>query len=284
MTLSGPVFLISPDGMLGRAFAEALDRHNIPFAAASFPQIDITRVDSLKQAVPPDTRVVINCSAFTDVDGAENQTEAAMAVNRDGVRNLAELCKARDATLVHFSTDYVFSGHATSPYPVDAAQEPKNVYGSSKAAGERALWTSGCAHLLIRTSWLYAPWANNFVRTMARLGKTRDSLSVVDDQRGRPTSAPYLAGRTLALLAHNARGTFHVTDGGECTWFGFTREIMRQLQYACVVSPCTSAEFPRPAARPPYSVLDLQKTEALLGPSRPWRDNLRDTLAKLESI
>ena len=207
-----------------------------------------------------------------------------MAANANSVHNLAALCTQRDATLVHYSTDYVFSGNANTPYPVDAPQEPQNAYGRSKAAGERALWTSGCNHVLIRTSWLYAPWANNFVRTMARLGKTKDALAVVDDQRGRPTSAQYLAERTLGLLEHRARGTFHVTDDGQCTWFGFTQEVMRELGYACRVSPCTSAEFPRPAPRPTYSVLGLEKTESLLGPARPWQENLRDVLMSLEPI
>ena len=284
MSIASPVFVISPDGMLGRAVVEQLKKHAVPFESASFPDIDITRMESVRGAIPNGMQVVINCAAFTDVDAAEARENEATAVNCAGVRHLATLCQERGATLVHYSTDYVFSGNASAPYPVDDPQEPQNAYGRSKAAGERALWTSGCSQLLIRTSWLYAPWANNFVRTMARLGSSKESLSVVDDQRGRPTSAKYLAQRTLELLEANARGTFHITDGGQCTWFAFTQEIIRQLGYTCRVSPCTSAEFPRPAKRPAYSVLELKKTEALLGPSREWQDNLRDVLRDLEPL
>src|SRR5690606_14409224 len=134
--------------------------------------------------------------------------------------------------------------------------------------------------LLIRTSWLYAPWGKNFVLTIARLAKEKPELRVVHDQRGRPTSAEHLARASLALLEAEAHGTFHVTDGGECSWFELAREVARTVAPSCAVHPCTSAEFPRPALRPAYSVLDLSETEARLGPMPDWRANLADALRR----
>jgi dTDP-4-dehydrorhamnose reductase len=185
--------------------------------------------------------------------------------------------------LVHYSTDYVFDGEASAPYRVDELRRPQNAYGRSKARGEELLLATGCEHLLLRTSWLYAPWGKNFVDTIARFGRERPSLRVVADQRGRPTSAQYLAQRSLEFVDKRARGIFHVTDGGECTWFEFARAIVAGSGGSALVEPCTSAEYSRPARRPPYSVLDLSATDALLGPSRSWQQNLSDVLRERAS-
>jgi dTDP-4-dehydrorhamnose reductase len=232
----------------------------------------------MQHAVAPRFRTVINCAAFTDVDGAEDREQEACAVNGTAVGELAVCCRASDALLVHYSTDYVFDGAATAPYPTSAARAPQGAYGRSKGLGEELLVASGCRHLLIRTSWLYAPWGKNFVDTMARLCREKPLVRVVNDQRGRPTSAQYLAARSLALIEAGGQGAFHVTDGGECSWFEFAQEITRATHGSARVEPCSTAEFPRPAARPAYSVLDLRMTEALIGPSRPWQDNLADVL------
>jgi dTDP-4-dehydrorhamnose reductase len=277
-TVAAPVLLISPDGMLGRAVATLLHARGVPFEGVSYPAFDLCSAGSVEAALAPRFRTVINCSAFTDVDGAETREAEADAVNADGVRKLAERCRATGAVLLHFSTDYVFDGTASTPYSVTAALHPQTAYGRSKAKGEALLLAAGCEYLLVRTSWLYAPWGKNFVDTMARLVRERPVVRVVNDQRGRPTSAEYLAARSLALLEHNARGTFHVTDGGECTWFEFTKAIAAGSGGSAQIEPCTSAEFARPAPRPAYSVLDLSATEALLGPSRAWQDNLADVL------
>ena len=274
--------LISPDGMLGRAFREGLEKRGEPFVGISYPAIDLGRPETLAAVTSGITRV-INCAAFTDVDGAETREEEALVVNGTGVGHLADACAQVGATLVHFGTDYVFSGDATRPYPVDADIDPRTAYGRTKAAGERALRERGASHLYLRTSWLYAPWAKNFVRTIAQLGKTKPELKVVDDQRGRPTSAEELVRTTLELYDRGARGFFHATDGGECTWFEFARAIVESTGGTAKVLPCTTAEFPRPAPRPAYSVLDLEKTETLLGrPMRPWREALSDVLSRLE--
>ena len=273
--------LVSPDGMLGRAFEQELVRRGDPFTTRRLPDFDLTRPETL--TLPAATRRVILCAAYTDVDGAEADELRATAVNGRGVGHLAEACRAAGALLVHFGTDYVFAGDARAPYAVDAPIGPRTAYGRNKAAGERALLASGAEHLYLRTSWLYAPWGKNFVRTIAALGRSKPELKVVDDQRGRPTSAEELVRTTFALLQQDARGFFHATDGGECSWFGFAQAIVAGTGGSARVVPCTSAEFPRPAPRPAYSVLDLARTEALLGrPMRPWREALADVLARLE--
>ena len=285
---ASPLLLIGADGMLGRAFTELLTREGIAFRPLQYPEIDLTRDDSVAKALAAPVDVVVNCAAWTDVDGAETREPEAAAVNGTGVGRLAAACAARGALLLHYSTDYVFSGEASAPYPVDAATgEPVNAYGRSKALGEKLLAASGCRYLLLRTSWLYAPWAKNFVRTIADLAKKRDHLRVVEDQWGRPTSAEHLAQASLALWRRFAgdasvRRTFHVTDGGSCSWFEFARAIVAQVAPQCRVEPCLAAEFPRPARRPRYSVLDIADTEAVVGPMPPWQDNLADVLRRLE--
>jgi dTDP-4-dehydrorhamnose reductase len=277
------LLLISPDGMVGRAFAALLEARSEPARTVAWPAFDLTDPAAVERAVTPGTRVVINCCAWTDVDGAESHEAEALAINGTGVGSLARRCRDVGAVLVHFSTDYVFSGVASRPYPTDHPRAPLNAYGRTKARGEEEIEASGCAHLLIRTSWVYAPWGKNFVRTIARLAREREQLRVVADQRGRPTSAEHLAATTLALVETGARGTFHVTDGGETSWHGFAREIVARLGLGCRVEPCTAAEYPSPARRPAYSVLDVSGAEALLGVSFPeWREHLASVLARLE--
>ncbi len=279
--MTAPILLISPDGMLGRAWEILLKRRGLEFEGVCWPTIDFAKPETIDRFVREGVRTVINCSAFTDVDGAETREDEATVINGTGVAKLAEACRRVGALLVHFSTDYVFEGHASEPYRTDHALAPLNAYGRSKAVGEIAIRESGCEHLLVRTSWLYAPWGKNFVLTMRELGRTNSQLRVVDDQVGRPTSAEYLAARTLALMEKNARGTFHVTDGGQCSWFEFATLVMKETGSPCEVVPCSSAEFARPAVRPAYSVFDLSETEALLGPSRSWRENVADVLREV---
>jgi dTDP-4-dehydrorhamnose reductase len=277
-SMLGPIVVVGSGGMLGRAFVALLTRERLRFTAVDVPEIDLRDAASIARALPEGVRVVLNCAAFTDVDGAEAREAEATAINGEGVGALAERCAQIGARLVHYSTDYVFSGQAVEPYAVDEARAPLNAYGRSKAVGERLLEQAAGRHLLIRTSWLYAPWGKNFVLTMRELLRTRDTLNVVDDQVGRPTSAQYLAARTLSLLRADAAGTFHVTDGGQCSWHAFSCKIAELLCATCNVVACTSAEFPRPARRPAYSVLDLSRTEALIGPARAWQENLADVL------
>lgn len=280
MQASPRTLLIAPDGMLGRAFHRFLAGE--PLETARRPELDLTQPETIARHVRPGIEWVINCAAWTDVDGAEAEEVRATAVNGEGVGALARRCREIGATLVHFGTDYVFDGQARTPYPIDAPLAPRNAYGRSKAIGEIRLRESGARHLLVRTSWLYAPWGRNFVRTIAALADQKPRLQVVDDQRGRPTSAEHLARTTLALLRRGAVGTWHVTDGGECTWFELAQEIVRLRGARCIVEPCTTAQYPRPAPRPAYSVLDLSLTEAALGPMPHWRVQLADVVRRLE--
>lgn len=280
MPQAAPILLISPDGMLGHAFEMLLKKRGLDYAAVSWPAFDLTNPDTVAPWMKQGVRTIINCSAYTDVDGAEANEAEATVINGYGVGLLGAYAKQLGATLVHFSTDYVFDGMATTPYMVDHPISPVNAYGRTKALGEAEIRASECDHLIVRTSWLYAPWGKNFVLTMLALGREKTSLRVVGDQVGRPTSAKYLAERALALVERKARGTFHVTDGGSCSWHGFASAIMKLSSSSCVVEKCASHEFPRAAARPAYSTLDLSATEALLGPSRDWTENLAATLAQ----
>lgn len=268
--------------MLGHAFERAFTARGRPYLGVSFPAIDLRDDASVTAALASSPRVVINCAAYTDVDAAESHEDEASEVNGHGVGRLARACAAIGATLVHFGTDYVFSGDADAPYAVDAPIAPRTAYGRSKALGEEAIRASGAAHLIVRTSWLYAPWGKNFVRTIAKAAGERDALRVVDDQRGRPTSAEQLVETTLALLERGARGTFHASDEGECTWYELASFIVAERGARAQVSPCTTAEFPRPAPRPRYSVLDLSATRARVPAAPAWQHSVRDVLARLQ--
>lgn len=265
--------------MLGRAWAELLARRGIDHAATTIDTLDITDTEAVARFLKPGVRQVINCAAYTLVDDAEAHEELANEVNGHAVGRLAGRCKEVGAKLVHYSTDYVFDGKATRPYSPDHPRSPVNAYGRSKALGEELIEQSGVNHLMIRSSWLYAPWGQNFVLTIAKLAKSRDTLRVVDDQRGRPTDSRKLAEVSLELLEKGCAGTFHVTDGGECTWFGLASVVAEAVNPSCRVEPCTSEEFPRPAARPGYSVLDISATEEAVGPLQTWRERIRDVLA-----
>ena len=278
----GPVAVVGALGMLGRAWRELLTARGIEHIGLDLPAIDITNPDSIRECIGKDTRTVVNCAAFTDVDGAETREGDARTLNATAVGHLAEHCKTIGATLIHYSTDYVFDGKAMSPYPTDHPRDPVNAYGRTKAEGEKIIESSGCRYLLIRTSWLYAPWAHNFVLTMLRLTRERNELYVVNDQHGRPTSAQHLARASLALLEKGLNGTFHVTDAGQCSWYDFTLEIKRLAGNECDVKPCDSSAYKRPAVRPAYSVLDISKTEAAIGTLPDWKQNLADVIQQTE--
>jgi dTDP-4-dehydrorhamnose reductase len=282
--MTPPILIVGDRGMLGRAFRELLSHQVRAYQGVDLPDVDAAEPRQVADLFAKPWSAVINCAAFTNVDTAESNEAAALRGNATAPKLVSEACARAGVPFLHFSTDYVFSGQATSPYLVDAPMQPLGAYGRTKAAGEDAIRASGGRYLIARTSWLYAPWANNFVRTMAKLTRDKPSLKVVSDQRGRPTSAEHLARTSLALLDRGASGTFHVTDGGECSWFDFTVAIAQKLGRTCTIEPCTTAEFPRPAQRPAYSVLDLSKTEALLGPMPDWHDNLASVLARLEPL
>lgn len=279
----GPVLVTGGTGMLGRSWAALLESGGIDHVVTTREQFDLSRPDMIDDVIGERFTHVINCAAWTDVDGAESDPDGANLANGTTVGALARRCAQTDAMLVHYSTDYVFNGQACEPYTVDAPHDPINVYGQSKSLGERLIAESGCSHLLIRTSWVYAPWGRNFVLTIAGAARQRERLQVVDDQLGRPTSTEHLADATQRLIQARAAGVYHVTDGGQCTWFDFATHIAGAVNPACRVEPCSSNAFVRPAPRPAYSVLDISTAQALVGPMPPWEANVDAVLAGIDA-
>jgi dTDP-4-dehydrorhamnose reductase len=279
--MTARTLIVGGGGMLARAIGEQLKERGTAFRSIDVPEIDLRDAASIERAIHDKDTLVINCAAFTDVDGAEVREAEATAINGTGVGALASRCKQVGALLVHYSTDYVFNGQAVTPYPVDHPREPLNAYGRSKAVGEELLEASGAHYLMLRTSGLYAPWGKNIVLTFRSLLATKPEISVVTDQVTRTTSAQYLAERTLQLCEHNARGTFHVTNGGMSSWHDFAAAIASHEYSACKILPTTADKLARPAKRPAYSVFDLSKTDALIGPSLDWRESLHAVLRQL---
>ena len=268
-------------GMLGRDLVSVLSAAGHDVTAARRADLDITDATAVKAAVAGHD-VVVNAAAWTDVDGAEADEAAATAVNGTGTRHIAAACAATGARLLHVSTDYVFPGDATAPYPEDAPTDPVNGYGRSKLAGEVAvrdlLPDTG---YIVRTAWLYGAHGPNFVATMLRLAQSRDIVDVVDDQRGQPTWSFALAEQLvrlgLAAVDGTARaGAYHGTASGETTWFGLARAVFEEAGLnPARVHPTTSDKFVRPARRPAFSVLGHDRWAAAgLAPLPRWRTML----------
>lgn len=242
----------------------------------------------LLQRTAPD--VVVNAAAYTAVDRAESEREAAWRVNAEAVDALATACAARNALLVHYSTDYVFPGDDPRPRREDDPTGPINAYGASKLAGEAAIRASGCQHLLFRISWVYAAQGHNFLRTMLRLAAERDELRVVDDQIGAPTPAEWIASATTEAIDRrdDRSGTWHLAASGETTWHGFAEAIFSKALRANLIEkiprlvPIPSAGHPTPAARPRSSRLDTGKFRRDFGITLPdWRLGLSETITHL---
>ncbi|MEV6942925.1 dTDP-4-dehydrorhamnose reductase [Streptomyces sp. NPDC051172] len=277
-------------GMLGKDLLARLAADGVPSVALTRGDLDITDPEAVHEAVAehePD--VVVNCAAWTAVDDAETQEAEALRINGDGPRHLAAACAKTGARLLQVSTDYVFAGDGASPYAEDAPTAPRSAYGRTKLAGEQAVLTAlpDAGHV-VRTAWLYGAGGGNFVRTMIKLEGVKDTLDVVDDQRGQPTWTVDLADRLVRLgqsaLAGTApAGIYHGTSGGETTWYGLTREIFRLLGADPErVRPTTSAAFVRPAPRPAYSVLGHDRWAAAgIEPIRDWREALHEAFPAL---
>lgn len=257
---------------------------NAPCEAADFNQP--ARLAGLVERLEPD--VVVNAAAYTAVDKAESDGDAAFRANAEAVGVLAGACKARAALLVHYSTDYVFPGDDARPRLEDDPVAPLGVYGASKLAGEEAIRDSGCRHLLFRTAWVYGPRGHNFLRTMLRLGAERDELRVVSDQIGSPTPAPWIAQATALAISEAAgrSGTWNLVAGGETSWYGFAKAIFEDAQRAGVIEKepnvvaVGTSEYPTPARRPAYSRLDTGKLSRDFGINLPdWRQGVTQVIA-----
>ena len=233
--------------------------------------LNILDADAVLAAVAG-TDLVINCAAYTAVDAAETDEDTAFAINATGPANLAAACAAHGAKLVHISTDYVFAGDAAEPYAEGDAIAPAGAYGRTKAAGETAVRESGADALILRTAWLYGRAGNCFPKTIAKAGKERGALSVVDDQIGQPTWTRDVADFMLRLLAADApAGTYHATSSGQCSWFDFAAAIVASAGLGEIVSPTDSSAYQRPAPRPAWSVLSHKANEDLgVASIGPW--------------
>ncbi|WP_373428674.1 dTDP-4-dehydrorhamnose reductase [Streptomyces sp. B1I3] len=276
--------------MLGQDLMSRLAGEDVTAVAAGRGVVDVTDPASVRAAFEEHRpAVVVNCAAWTAVDDAEAQEDAALRVNGRGAEVLAEACREHGAVLLQVSTDYVFPGDAEKPYAEDDATGPRSAYGRTKLAGERAvLATLPETGYVVRTAWLYGAAGGNFVRTMIKLEGVKDTLDVVDDQRGQPTWTVDLADRLVRLgqaaLAGTApAGVYHGTSGGETTWFGLTREIFGLLGADPErVRPTTSEAFVRPAPRPAFSVLGHDRwTAAGIEPIRDWRSALGEAFPAL---
>jgi dTDP-4-dehydrorhamnose reductase len=269
------ILVTGAGGLLGRALVPEARERGHEVTALDRAGLDVTDGAAVRLAlsgVRPD--VVLHCAAYTAVDRAEGEPEAARGVNRDGARNVAAASAEVGAVPVYVSTDYVFDGRKRWPYLPDDATSPQSVYGRTKLEGEKATSEAAADHLIVRTSWLYGD-DNGFVPAILRRARSGAPLRIVEDQEGRPTWAPEAAGALLDLVDHGARGTWHVAGGGACTWLDLAGEALRLAGIQVPVEAVTSAEFGAPAVRPAYSVLDLTATERLLGRAMTdWREAL----------
>jgi len=290
------IVLLGASGQLGREwqsvisedYTEADDMILLPYTSS---QLDITDHEAVRKELreqQPD--VVVNCAAFTDVDGAEEQRAKAYQVNVEAVANLAEFCAGLGSGLVHYSTDYVFPGkledkeRCPDGYPEDHPADPINYYGQTKWEGEEAIRQATKNYLIIRVSWLCGKFGNNFVKTMLRFGRERDQLQVVNDQFGSPTYAENVVENSLNLLRSGHSGTFHLTSKGLITWYDFAQAIFTQSDMEVNIESIPSDAFPSKSKRPRFSKLSTKKLESVPNTELlDWRDGLEALLSQLKN-
>lgn len=275
------VLVTGSRGMLAQAVRAELGRRGHEVVALEEAKLDVTSARDVERVIGREApEVVIQCAAYTAVDAAEAQEGEALRVNAVGTGYVARACARVGARFVYPSTDYVFDGSATEPYPPDARPAPLNAYGRSKLAGEETAQQAGDA-FVVRTSWLYGAGGPNFVSAILKKARAGEQLRVVADQHGSPTWTADLAAVLSELLERNAApGTYHATNAGQTTWHGLAREALRLAGLSANVQAVSTEDMPRPAVRPRYSVLDCTATEAVVGPMRPWREALEAALAE----
>lgn len=290
------VLVLGTGGQLGHELMQAAWPAGVTVAGVAHPDFDLTRDGEVARVMAehrPDA--LINATAYTAVDKAESEADVAYTINRDGPAAMAAACAAAGIPLVHVSTDYVFDGSKAGAYVESDPVCPVNVYGASKAAGEEAVRLGHARHVILRTSWVYAAYGANFVKTMRRFGAERDEMRVVADQHGAPTSAADLAAAIVTIVTRAVTspdatpwGTYHYTGGGETTWFGFAERIFQHMAATTGrrprLSPIATADYPTPAKRPANSRLDCTRVRAAFGVATPaWEDSLDRVLAALDA-
>ena len=285
------VLITGSNGQLGSEIKElASDYENLECIFRDLPELDICDIKALTTCIVDENiNAVINCAAYTAVDKAEENPVIAQQVNAKGVLNLVNALKKVDGKLIHISTDYVFDGNHSQPYKETDPVSPKGVYGETKRAGELAVFNSSIDAIVIRTSWLYSAYGNNFVKTMLRLGNVKESIQVVFDQIGTPTYAKDLAKTCLDILSNvgftniSKKGKiYHYSNKGVTSWYDFARAIMEISNIDCKVIPIETKDYPTQAVRPLYSVLDKSKITSDFKVTIPhWRDSLTNCIKKI---
>ena len=273
------VLVTGANGMLGQDLCPILTKNGYEVIKTDIHNLDITDAEIVEKTLiqeKPD--FVIHCAAYTNVDKAEEDIETARLINANGTENIAKACKKANATMVYISTDYVFDGNGTKPYQPTDKTAPLNNYGLTKWEGEEAVRNNLEKYYICRTSWLYGHHGKNFVETMLSLAD-KPELKVVDDQVGCPTWTVDLANAIIKIIKNKPYGTYHTCGGGSTSWYGFAKEIFTRAKLNVNLNPCTTDEFPRPAKRPAYSIMNND------GLCRDWKEALQDYLAlRPESI
>jgi len=283
MMMAGNVLKIlvtGANGQLGQELVRLPAPPDIEITGFGRGELDVTDPEQCRNVIGSyKPEVVIHCAAYTKVDQAESEPDEAYRVNADGTRNAALAAEQIGAKFVYISTDYVFDGKANAPYRENDPTDPQSVYGKSKLAGEQWVQSLSSRYFIVRTSWVYGKHGSNFVKTMLRLAEERDRLKVVSDQVGSPTYTLDLAQFLLELVQTDHYGIFHASNTGACSWYEFAKAIFEERGMIVQVEPCTTDEFPRPAPRPAYSVLDHGAIRAHgLKSLRPWRAALSNFL------
>ena len=279
------VLVTGGKGQLGTCIRDLVAVSEHAFVFVDFEELDIT--DSVAVHTffnEGDFDFCVNCAAYTAVDTAETEVDKAKEINQEGALFLAEACKVNAVKLIHISTDFVFDGNQTSFYTEDDVTEPLGVYGITKLAGEDEIARTLSEHIIIRTSWLYSEHGSNFMKTMIRLGAERDTLNVVCDQLGTPTYGGDLAALIIRMIDKNTDkyGRYHYSNEGVASWYDFAQEIFRISNTRCKVYPIKTEEYPTPAERPAFSILDKSKVTSTFDLKIPyWRDSLKTCIGRL---
>lgn len=280
------ILITGAQGQLGRAIAHQAIHSTCELVFTDADSLDITDSIAVEEALMRQSfDAVVNCAAYTQVDAAEEHQQQADRLNHLAAKILANACYKHRCTLIHISTDYVFSGEKNTPYNETDLTQPNTVYGATKRLGEEAIIQSGCSHIIIRTAWLYSPWGNNFAKTMLRLAEHKGQINVVFDQVGTPTYAGDLAAFILHIIDTNQlhkQGIYHFSNEGVCSWYDFARKIVPS---SCKINPCLSSQFSQKAPRPHYSVLNKELAKSSFGVTIPhWEESLELCLKEMEAL
>ena len=286
------VLITGANGQLGSEFKKLSSNNqekNINFIFTDIDELDITDLQSLHTFfLNNEIDFIVNCAAYTNVDKAESDEKNAELINAVAVQNLADISCVYNIPVIHISTDYVFNGSQKNPYSEEDTVNPQTAYGRTKLKGEEFI-KDAYKYIIIRTSWLYSEFGHNFVKTMIRLGKEKDQINVVNDQIGSPTNAADLAAAILLILQNSIKndqffksGIYHFSGEGSCSWYDFAKEIMNYAELNCKVNPISSAEYPMPAKRPEFSLLDKSKIKDVYRVIVPdWKESLKRCLDEI---